>query len=65
MAARPPATSATRQRRAYSSTTRVGTLNPAATLAANTEFTATLSASIKDVAGNPLAATTQSFTTGA
>ncbi|HET7397585.1 MAG TPA: Ig-like domain-containing protein [Intrasporangium sp.] len=52
----------------YSSTTRTVTLNPSATLAANTRFTATLTggtAAIRDIAGNPLTTTAWSFTTGA
>ncbi|HET7399684.1 MAG TPA: Ig-like domain-containing protein [Intrasporangium sp.] len=49
----------------YSSTTRVATLNPGVTLAANTKYTATLTTGIKDAAGNPIALTVWSFTTGA
>jgi len=51
----------------YNATTRVLTLNPNATLAANTKYTVTLTggpAAIRDAAGNPLATTTWSFTTG-
>jgi hypothetical protein len=48
----------------YNPLTRVATLNPTATLAANTKYTATLTGSIKDAAGNPLTTTTWSFTTG-
>jgi hypothetical protein len=48
----------------YSSLTHVATLNPTATLAAATRYTASLTAGIKDVAGNPMAATSWSFTTG-
>jgi hypothetical protein len=49
-------------------TTNQWILNPNATLAANTRYTATLTGgttSIRDVAGNPLATTTWTFTTGA
>src|SRR3954447_19010382 len=49
----------------YNTTTRVVTLNPSATLAANTKFTVTLTAGLKDAAGNPITATTWTFTTGA
>jgi methionine-rich copper-binding protein CopC len=49
----------------YNATTRVVTLNPSATLAANTKFTATLTTGIKDAGGNPIPTTTWSFTTGA
>jgi Bacterial Ig-like domain/Chitobiase/beta-hexosaminidase C-terminal domain len=48
----------------YNGTTRVATLNPTANLTADTKYTATLTSGIKDAAGNPLAATTWSFTTG-
>jgi hypothetical protein len=52
-----------------SSTTNKWILNPSATLPANTRFTATIvggATGVKDVAGNPLAASvTWSFTTGA
>jgi Bacterial Ig-like domain len=48
----------------YNATTRVVTLNPNATLAANTVYTVRL-AGLTDVAGNPLPATLWSFTTGA
>lgn len=48
----------------YNATTRVATLNPNVTLAANTRYTATLSMSIKDAAGNPLIGTSWTFTTG-
>jgi hypothetical protein len=48
----------------YSSASRKATLNPNATLPANTRFTATMSSSVKDVAGNPLSGTSWSFTTG-
>jgi methionine-rich copper-binding protein CopC len=52
----------------YNSTTRVATLNPSATLAANTRYTATVTGSttaIRDGGGNPVATTSWSFTTGA
>ncbi|MEY2401936.1 MAG: hypothetical protein QOJ08_2047 [Ilumatobacteraceae bacterium] len=48
----------------YNATTRVATLNPTPTLAGNTRYTVTLSTGVKDTAGNPLAATTWTFTTG-
>ncbi|TSE17746.1 hypothetical protein B1A87_020155 [Arthrobacter sp. KBS0703] len=48
----------------YNATTRVATLNPNVTLAANTRYTATVSASIKDAGGNPLSGQSWSFTTG-
>ncbi len=51
----------------YSTTTRVATLNPTATLAADTRYTATLTGgatAIRDAAGNPLATTSWTFTTG-
>jgi methionine-rich copper-binding protein CopC len=48
----------------YNATTRVATLDPSATLAANTKYTAALTTGIKDTAGNPIAATSWSFTTG-
>jgi hypothetical protein len=46
----------------YQARTRVVTLNPVASLAAGRTYTATLSG-IRDVAGNPMAPTTWSFTT--
>jgi Ca2+-binding RTX toxin-like protein len=49
----------------YNATTRTVTLNPNATLAANTQFTVRLSTGITDAAGNPLGATSWSFRTGA
>jgi hypothetical protein len=52
----------------YNATTRVVTLNPSATLAANTKFTVTMTGSataIRDMAGNNFGNTTWSFTTGA
>jgi hypothetical protein len=52
----------------YNATTRVVTLNPSLTLAANTKFTVTMTGSataIRDMAGNNFGNTTWSFTTGA
>jgi hypothetical protein len=52
----------------YNATTRVATLNPSVTLAANTVYRVSLvggASGIRDVAGNPLANTNWSFTTGA
>jgi hypothetical protein len=52
----------------YNAATRVATLNPRGTLAANTKYTATLTnglyGGILDAAGNPLQTTRWSFTTG-
>ena len=48
----------------YNSVTKVATLNPNATLAANTRYTAALTTAIKDGAGNPLLPASWSFTTG-
>ncbi|WP_264353863.1 beta strand repeat-containing protein [Pseudarthrobacter sp. MM222] len=48
----------------YNTLTRVVTLDPSAALAANTRFTAGLTTGIADAGGNPLPATTWSFTTG-
>jgi hypothetical protein len=48
----------------YNATTRVATLNPNVTLAANTRYAAALSMSIRDAAGNPLIGTSWTFTTG-
>jgi hypothetical protein len=52
----------------YNAATRVATLNPRGTLAANTKYTATLTnglyGGILDAAGNPLQTTSWSFTTG-
>jgi len=47
----------------YNATTRVATLNPNATLAADQTFTATLSG-IRDVAGNTMTPSSWTFTTG-
>ena len=51
----------------YNASTRTGTLNPAASLAPGTQYTATLtggtSTGIRDAANNPLATYTWSFTT--
>ena len=52
----------------YNATTRVATLDPTASLSANTSYTATLTGgatAIRDAAGNELAPTSWSFTTGA
>ncbi|WP_324278581.1 Ig-like domain-containing protein [Blastococcus brunescens] len=49
----------------YDSTTRVATLDTDADLAADTQYTATLTSGITDTAGNALAATSWSFTTAA
>jgi methionine-rich copper-binding protein CopC len=52
----------------YNATTRVATLDPTATLAGDTRYTATLTGSttaIRDAAGNPLATSSWTFTTGA
>ena len=48
----------------YNAATQVVTIDPTPTLAANTVYTVRLTG-ITDVAGNPLPATTWSFTTGA
>ena len=48
----------------YNTLTRVVTLDPSATLAANTRFTAGLTTGIVDAGGNPIPASTWSFTTG-
>ena len=51
----------------YNSTTRTATLDPAAALAADATYTATLvggSSAIRDAAGTPLVTTSWSFTTG-
>jgi subtilisin family serine protease len=51
----------------YSATTRTATLNPAANLANDAKYTATLTggaAAVRDAAGTPLATTSWTFTTG-
>lgn len=48
----------------YDSGTRTATLDPTAALAALSRYTATLSAGITDLAGNPLVPYSWSFTTG-
>jgi hypothetical protein len=48
----------------YNSTTRLLTINPNTTLAANTLFTVRLASGILDAAGNALPATTWNFRTG-
>ena len=48
----------------YNATTHVVTINPNATLPANTQVTVRLTRGITDIAGNPLVAVTWSFTTG-
>ena len=49
----------------YDPSTMTATLQPSAALKAATKYTATLTAGIKDLAGNPLTATSWSFTTAA
>ncbi|MBG6214920.1 hypothetical protein RCH23_002646 [Cryobacterium sp. CAN_C3] len=52
---------------AYDTTTRVATLNPGASLAADTKYSVSLTggaAGVRDAAGNPLVSTGWSFTTG-
>jgi hypothetical protein len=49
----------------YDPATRTATLDPYVTLASNTRFTVTLGSGVTDTAGNHLAPTTWSFTTGA
>jgi len=49
----------------YNATTHVVSINPNATLPANTQFTVRLTSGITDIAGNPLTATQWSFRTGA
>ena len=48
----------------YNPTTRVAVLDPAATLAKRTRYTAALTNGITDLAGNRLSAQSWSFTTG-
>lgn len=48
----------------YNTRTRVATLNPRGTLAANTSYTATVTGGIKDADGNPISAMSWRFTTG-
>ena len=48
----------------YEATSRTATLNPDPRLPANTRFTVALGSGIQDSAGNPLAPTNWSFTTG-
>ncbi len=48
----------------YNATTRTITLNPNSTLAAGSRYTVRLESTITDAAGNPLPATSWSFTTG-
>jgi hypothetical protein len=51
----------------YNATTRVATLNPTATLAADAKYTATLTGgptALRDAANNPMATTSWTFTTG-
>ncbi|CAN5791317.1 hypothetical protein BH24ACT15_BH24ACT15_30920 [soil metagenome] len=47
----------------YNFTSRVATLDPGANLSAGTQYTATLTNDIRDIAGNPLSTLTWSFTT--
>ena len=52
----------------YDAATRVATLDPTADLAANTQYTATVTGgagAVRDLAGNPLATATWTFTTAA
>ena len=49
---------------AYNATTRVATLTPDAPLLADKTYTLSLTAAIKDVAGNPITAKTWTFITG-
>ena len=48
----------------YDSATRRATIAPVATLASRTKYVVTITAGITDLAGNPLTATSFSFTTG-
>ena len=47
----------------YDPVTRVATLDPIDPLAAATTYTATVTSAVEDLAGNPFAARTWSFTT--
>jgi hypothetical protein len=49
----------------FNATTRVATFTPSSLRNANTVYTVTLTSAITDTAGNPLPATTWTFTTGA
>jgi hypothetical protein len=52
----------------YNTTSRVATLNPGVTLAANTRYTVTVTGgatAIRDTSGNPLVTNSWNFTTGA
>jgi hypothetical protein len=49
----------------YDATSRLATLDPSATLAARTKYSATLTAGVTDTVGNPLTPTSWTFTTGA
>ncbi len=48
----------------YTASTKTATLDPTSTLAANTQYTVTMTNGVKDLAGNPLTTTSWSFTTG-
>lgn len=48
----------------YSAATRVATLKPSATLRPGQRYTVTVTSGIRDAAGNRLAPTTWTFTTG-
>jgi hypothetical protein len=51
----------------FSSTSKILTVNPSATLAANTKFLVTIiggRTAVRDLAGNPLVTKSWSFTTG-
>ena len=53
---------------AFNTTTRVLTINPGASLLANTQYRVTITggtAGVRDLAGNPLTTRTWTFTTGA
>jgi hypothetical protein len=49
----------------FNAVTRVATFTPSSLRNANTTYTVTLTTAITDTAGNPLPATTWTFTTGA